>query len=102
MLNENDRLTHEHANGWFVKTGQPVAKYWSSANKARLIQRVGEYEDTGYSPEEIKGFLAKYKNKDDEDRQNNRVGKYLDPAEVKQPQATAAAPAGGGFVPGAF
>jgi hypothetical protein len=50
--------------------------------------------------------VNKYKNKDGEDRQNNRVGKYLDPAEVKQPQttaqATAAAPAGGGFVPGAF
>jgi hypothetical protein len=69
VLNENDRLTHEHANGWFVKTGQPVAKYWSSANKARLIQRVGEYEDTGYSPEEIKGFLAKYK---------TRIGDYVE------------------------
>lgn len=60
MLNENDRLTHEHANGWFFATGQPVAKYWSTANKARLIQRLGAYEDTGYSPEEIEGFISKY------------------------------------------
>jgi hypothetical protein len=44
--------------------------------------------------------VNKYKNRDGEDRQNNRVGKYLDPAEVKQ--APTAAPAGGGFVPGAF
>lgn len=60
MLNENDRLTHEHANGWFAATGQPAAKYWSTANKSRLIQQLGEYEDTGYTPEEIKGFISKY------------------------------------------
>lgn len=36
-------------------------------------------------------------------RKNNRIGKYLDPAEVRSAQAPAAAPAaGGGFVPGAF
>lgn len=60
MLEQNDRLTHEHANGWFSATGQPAAKYWSTANKARLIQRLGEYEDTGYTPEEIEDFLSKY------------------------------------------
>jgi len=50
-------------------------------------------------------IINKYKNKNGEDRQNNRIDKYLDPAEVKQAaptQAPAAAPAGGGFVPGAF
>lgn len=48
--------------------------------------------------------VNKYKNKDGEDRQNNRVGKYLDPAEVgtRAQQAPAAAPAGNGFTPGAF
>lgn len=46
--------------------------------------------------------VNKYKNRDGEDRQNNRVGKYLDPAEVKQTQAPAAAPTGNGFIPGAF
>jgi len=45
--------------------------------------------------------VNKYKNRDGEDRQNNRVGKYLDPAEVRPAQAAAPA-AGGGFVPGAF
>ena len=45
--------------------------------------------------------VNKYKNRDGEDRQNNRVGKYLDPAEVR-PAQTAAPAAGGGFVPGAF
>jgi hypothetical protein len=60
MLEQNDRLTNEFGNAWFIATGQPVAKYWSTANKARLIQRLGEYEDTGYTPEEIKGFLKKH------------------------------------------
>ena len=43
-------------------------------------------------------IVNKYKNKDGDDRQNNRVGRYLDPEEVQQ----AAPAAGGGFVPGAF
>ena len=34
-------------------------------------------------------------------RKNNRIGKYLDPAEVR-PAQTATPAAGGGFVPGAF
>lgn len=60
MLNQNDRLTHEHANGWFSSTGKPSAKYWTAANKQRLTDRLGEYEDTGYTPEEIKSLLKKY------------------------------------------
>lgn len=48
-------------------------------------------------------IVNKYKNKNGEDRQNNRIDKYLDPAEVRPAQAQAAVPAaGGGFVPGAF
>lgn len=48
-------------------------------------------------------IINKYKNKNGEDRQNNRIDKYLDPAEVKPAATPAAAPAaGGGFVPGAF
>lgn len=53
MLNQNDRLTHEHANGWFSSTGKPTAKYWTNANKQKLIDRLGEYEDTGLSPAEV-------------------------------------------------
>lgn len=41
-----ERLTHERVNG--IKTG-----YWSSAKKDNLIQRLGEYEDTGLEPEQI-------------------------------------------------
>lgn len=48
-----------------------------------------------------KGWLSlivnKYKSKDGEDRQNNRVDKFLDPADVRP-----TAPAAGCFTPGAF
>lgn len=42
-----ERLTAERVNG--IKTG-----YWSAAKKDELIQRLGEYEDTGLTPEEIR------------------------------------------------
>lgn len=62
MLNENDRLCHEHANGWFASPYSKGAqsKYWTNASKTALMNRLGEYEDTGYSPEEVKGFLSKH------------------------------------------
>ena len=40
------RLTAKRVNG--IKRG-----YWSSAKKDDLVQALGKYEDTGYSPEEI-------------------------------------------------
>lgn len=40
------RLTAKRVNG--IKRG-----YWSSARKDDLVQALGKYEDTGYSPEEI-------------------------------------------------
>lgn len=40
------RLTAKRVNG--IKKG-----YWSSAKKEELVQALGKYEDTGYSPEEI-------------------------------------------------
>ena len=48
-------------------------------------------------------IVNKYKTKDGENRENNRVDKFLDPADVK-PSAPAAPtpPAAGGFTPGAF
>jgi hypothetical protein len=64
MLEQNDRLTNEFGNAWFIATGRPVAKYWSTANKARLIQRLGEYEDTGYTPEEIRQMIQMVKEMD--------------------------------------
>lgn len=42
-----ERLTSSRCNG--IKTG-----YWSSAKKEELVQRLGQYEDTGYTPEEIR------------------------------------------------
>ena len=61
-MTENDRLVHQHANGWFstpYATGK--SKYWTNANKGALMNRLGEYEDTGYSPEELRGILRKAK-----------------------------------------
>ena len=41
------RLTAQRCSG--IKTG-----YWSTAKKDELIQRLGQYEDTGLTPEEIR------------------------------------------------
>ena len=61
MLEQNDRLTHEHAAGWFASPySKGGNKYWTNATKTTLMNRLGEYEDTGYTPEEIKGFLKKH------------------------------------------
>ncbi len=53
MLEQNDRLTHEHANGWLSSTGKSAPKYWSGATKAQLIDRLGQYEDSGLTPAEV-------------------------------------------------
>ena len=44
-----ERLTSKRVNG--IKSG-----YWSAAKKDELITRLAEYEDTGKTPEEIRGF----------------------------------------------
>lgn len=49
-----ERLTAQRCSG--IKGG-----YWSAAKKDELIQRLGQYEDTGYTPEEIKA-LEDFKN----------------------------------------
>lgn len=41
-----ERLTHPRSSG--IKTG-----YWSPNKKEELVQRLGAYEDTGLTPEEI-------------------------------------------------
>ena len=43
------RLTHVRSNG--IKSG-----YWTNCKKDELTQRLGEYEDTGLLPEEIKAL----------------------------------------------
>ena len=47
-----DRLTHERSNG--IKTG-----YWSPEKKDALVERLAEYENTGFTPEEIKRIKRK-------------------------------------------
>lgn len=53
-----ERLTAQRCSG--IKSG-----YWSTAKKDDLVQRLGQYEDTGLTPEEIEA-LEDFKNgKDD-------------------------------------
>lgn len=59
-----DRLTAQRCSG--IESG-----YWSTAKKDELVQRLGQYEDTGLTPEEIKA-LEDFKNgKDDRCRTFN-------------------------------
>lgn len=46
MLEKKNRMTSERA-------AIGGAKYWSVCRKDSLIQRLGEYEDTGISPSEF-------------------------------------------------
>ncbi len=46
-----ERLTIQRCSG--IKSG-----YWSTAKKDELIQRLGQYEDTGLTPEEITARLS--------------------------------------------
>lgn len=45
------RLTGQRVNG--IKTG-----YWSPAKKEELVQRLGEYEDLGLTPKQMKMIMA--------------------------------------------
>lgn len=47
-----ERLTHERSNG--IKTG-----YWSPKKKEVLVQRLAEYENTGFEPEKITELVDK-------------------------------------------
>lgn len=53
-----ERLTAQRCSG--IKSG-----YWSTAKKDDLVQRLGQYEDTGLTPEEIKA-LEDFKNSKDD------------------------------------
>ena len=44
------RLTYKRVNG--IKRG-----YWSPARKDELIERLAQYEDLGYDPEDLKLIL---------------------------------------------
>ena len=47
-----ERLTAQRCSG--IKSG-----YWSTAKKEELVQRLGQYEDTGLTPEEIRELHSK-------------------------------------------
>ena len=53
-----ERLTAQRCSG--IKSG-----YWSTAKKDDLVQRLGQYEDTGLTPEEIKALEDFNNGKDD-------------------------------------
>lgn len=53
-----ERLTAQRCSG--IKSG-----YWSTAKKDDLVQRLGQYEDTGLTPEEIKAPEDFKNSKDD-------------------------------------
>lgn len=57
MLNENDRLTIPHAGHERKHTQYGYTAYWTQASKFDMMNRLGEYEDTGYTPEEIRAVL---------------------------------------------
>lgn len=57
MLNYNDRLVYPHAGGERKPTKQGYTAYWSPASKFDMMNRLGEYEDTGLTPEEIRELM---------------------------------------------
>lgn len=44
------RLTHKRVNG--IDTG-----YWSPAKEDELVERLAQYENLGYDPEELKMIM---------------------------------------------
>ena len=56
-MTENDRLVHQHANGYIKPTQYGHTRYWSYASKFAMMNRLGEYEDTGLTPDEIMALL---------------------------------------------
>lgn len=60
-----ERLTAKRVNG--IRTG-----YWTAAKKEPLVQRLGEYEDTGLEPAEIRELA----------REKLRASMWTDPADA--------------------
>ena len=57
MLKHDDRLAIPHANGERKRTAQGWSKYWSPFTKFALMNRLGEYEDLGYTPGELREMI---------------------------------------------
>lgn len=68
-MEQSKRLTSKRVNG--IKEG-----YWTTCKKDEITQRLGEYEDTGFSPEEIKSI------KSTENLDEAKFGEFLN--EIKE------------------
>lgn len=69
------------------KKGEPLRMNWQSVPGSRGMADV---------------IVNEYKNKEGRDRQNNRVERYLDPADGVLPTAESPAAGGEGFAPSGF
>lgn len=61
MLNASDRLTIPHAGHERKRTQYGYSAYWSKASKFDMMDRLGQYEDTGYTPGEIREIIRRVK-----------------------------------------
>ena len=57
MLKYDDRLAIPHANAERKRPAQGWSKYWSPFTKFVLMNRLGEYEDLGYTPGELREMI---------------------------------------------
>ena len=57
MLKQEDRLTIPHSGHERKPTKFGYTAYWTQASKFDMMNRLGEYEDLGLTPEEIKNLL---------------------------------------------
>jgi len=57
MMKPNDRLTIPHAGHERKQTQYGYTAYWTQASKFAMMNRLGEYEDTGLTPEEIRQLI---------------------------------------------
>lgn len=56
-MSEFKRLAIPHAGHERKRTQYGYSAYWTQASKFELMNRLGEYEDTGFTPEEIRGMI---------------------------------------------
>ena len=68
-LREEDRLTIPHANYEVRKVQGGYTAYWTKASKLELMNRLGEYEDIGITPEAVRALKAMYMPSPDKEQQ---------------------------------
>lgn len=57
MLDPYDRLTIPHAGHERKHTQYGYTAYWTQASKFDMMNRLGEYEDIGLTPDDIRRLL---------------------------------------------